>query len=642
MKPFVARAAFLVLLLGGLLWAEVEPMPDFMDPRDSIVYKTVQIGDQRWMAENLKTDIGGSYCYDKRESNCDKRGRLYTWAGAMKLTDYYNRFSRKKLKKRAHDACPSGWHVPNNKEWQKLRYYVGKKGKKNGVGTKLKSPEVWDIDHRTPAGTDEFGFNALPGGERHYTGDYMDMNSSVQYWSSSEYDDGGAYFWRMTYDSKNIERDYDSKDFGFSVRCVSDSLYPIKEPPPPPPRIIPQVVKVQNKKIQTIHIGNQVWMAQNADQNVPGSFCYENKEENCKKFGRLYTWTAALKLAENFNNQVARDSISKRKPMGICPNGWHVPTAIDFDRLETYLKDIDEAVSVGTNLKSREGWKESEETMSGENGFGFSALASGFMDSTGAFIGVGEFSGFWSGTESDSMQAIAWKLSYMDSELSMDSVRKTEAYPIRCIMDPPDEDEIYDSTSIFDVRDSAKYKTVAIGEDTWMAENLRYAAPGSFCYENKDNRCTVYGRLYPWYVAMALPENFIENKVDSLIHEEHQGICPDGWHVPKSEEWKKLFENAQKTGEGQAAVLKSRDGWARGGKPANNASEFNALPAGAVLFGEFAELGSSTYFWVAEGGGDHGAVYWNLINATDQISTAEDFDVSAFSLRCVKNKVLQK
>ena len=88
--------------------------------------------------------------------------------------------------------------------------------------------------------------------------------------------------------------------------------------------------------------------------------------------------------------------------------------------------------------------------------------------------------------------------------------------------------------------------------------------------------------------------------------------------------------------------MKSRDGWARGGKPANNASEFNALPAGAVLFGEFAELGSSTYFWVAEGGGDHGAVYWNLINATDQISTAEDFDVSAFSLRCVKNKVLQK
>ena len=106
MKPFVARAAFLVLLLGGLLWAEVEPMPDFMDPRDSIVYKTVQIGDQRWMAENLKTDIGGSYCYDKRESNCDKRGRLYTWAGAMKLTDYYNRFSKKKTKEESSRCLP--------------------------------------------------------------------------------------------------------------------------------------------------------------------------------------------------------------------------------------------------------------------------------------------------------------------------------------------------------------------------------------------------------------------------------------------------------------------------------------------------------------------------------------------------------
>ena len=76
----------------------------------------------------------------------------------------------------------------------------------------------------------------------------------------------------------------------------------------------------------------------------------------------------------------------------------------------------------------------------------------------------------------------------------------------------------------------------------------------------------------------------------------------------------------------------------RGGAPISEASGFNAIPAGARYNdGEFMELGTSAYFWEASGGGDTGAAYWNLINSKDNVMRAEDFENTAFSLRCVQN-----
>lgn len=667
-------------------FAYVEKMPDFKDKRDGRVYKTVQIGEQRWFAENLRFNVKGSFCYEDRNYNCEKYGRLYDWSMVMMVVDYYNRRSLSKLSEKyksgkIHDVCPVGWHVPSNKEWKIMRHFVGKKGISDGVALSLKSTDLWEKELRIPSGSDEFGFNALPGGERDFEGRYFDLGRSAVFWTSTEYANDGARIWWIYYDSRNIEGNYDTKETGASVRCVEDRLYEIKEPPSPVPTIKPKVVEVQGRKIETVHIGDQVWMANNLDVKVPGSYCYENKPENCEKYGRLYPWHVVVKLGEEFASKSGRDSISKVKPKGVCPNGWHVPTILDFHRLDSFLKDIDNSVGVGTNLKSRTGWAESEDALQGTNGFGFNAEPLGsisytkprmicetvvkqivppekkgmaadtvyadscVVDSTWkpelAFNGFGSFTGFWSGTEADSVSAMVMSLSKDEDDFIRDTVRKDEAHYLRCIMDPPDVDEIYDSTSIFDVRDDNRYKTVTIGGDTWMAENLRFAAPGSFCYEDKDMRCKSYGRLYPWHVAMRLPADYVDNSMSGGITAEHQGICPEGWHMPTNDEWIALGQKALNMRRGGiGSALKSKEGWVRGGAPISAVSGFNALPAGSRFAdGEYAELGTSAYFWAAQGGDGQGAVYWNIIHSKDDFASMEDFENFSFSVRCVKNKL---
>ncbi len=620
----------------------VDVMPDFVDPRDGQTYKTVQIGSQRWFAENLRYKLKGSYCYDNRDYNCSRYGRLYDWSMAMRMVGYYNthsikKFDFSKVKGKYHDVCPKGWHVPSNKDWFKLKYYVGRVGRSDGVGISLKSTDLWEREMRVPGGADEFGFNAIPAGIKNPYSGFMDMGRNVQFWSTMEIDAVGAYYWSLMYDMRTFEKVMAGKDEGASVRCVEDKLYEIKEPPPPPPVVVPEVVKVKDKEVLTIHIGDQVWMAKNLDVDVPGSFCYERKIENCAKYGRFYTWPAAMKLSDGYVSKLAQDSV-KRIHRGVCPVGWHIPSIYDFDRLNAYIKDIDDAVSVGTNLKARDVWPETENSMAGENGFGFNAFPYGVMLSD-TVSGMDSLTGFWSTAEKDSATAFFWSLRYDSDDLFRDSLGKTVAFPVRCLMDPPGVDEIYDSTALYDSRDENRYKTVEIGGVRWMAENLRFAVPGSFCYENKDIRCRSYGRLYPWHVAMRLPEDFLVNPVEGGITVEHQGVCPAGWHMPSQKDWDKLVEDVTKMKKGNvAAALKMREGWVRGGAPISEASGFRAIPAGARYNdGEFAELGTSVYFWEASGGDGAGAGYWNLINSRDVFTRAEDFENAAFSVRCVKN-----
>jgi hypothetical protein len=106
-------------------------------------YKTVVIGTQNWMAENLNYNVSGSHCYDNLESNCNKYGRLYDWATAKTV-------------------CPAGWHLPSGTEWATLINYVGGS---NIAGKKLKATSGWNNGGN---GQNTYGFSALPGGIEYY------------------------------------------------------------------------------------------------------------------------------------------------------------------------------------------------------------------------------------------------------------------------------------------------------------------------------------------------------------------------------------------------------------------------------------------------------------------------------------------
>lgn len=172
--------------------------------------------------------------------------------------------------------------------------------------------------------------------------------------------------------------------------------------------------------------------------------------------------------------------------------------------------------------------------------------------------------------------------------------------------------------TMIDPRDGKKYKTVRIGSQTWMAENLNYAGKNSFCYDNDPKNCAEYGRLYTWYVAMK--------------------ACPTGWHLPSSNEWITLerFVAKSRFGGNTDSVgyaLKSTKGWFAFGN-GSDAVKFEALPAGGRVAGRSYKVLYDAIFW---GYGTSDAFYVDLnYNRTDLWGGGEDKNV-ALSVRCIKD-----
>lgn len=193
---------------------------------DGNVYKTITIGTQEWMAENLKTnkyrngdlietttsvtlDIENDtipkyqWAYDSNESNVAIHGRLYTWYA---ITDNRN-------------VCPTGWHVPSDDEWTTLTTYLGGE---RVAGGKLK--ETGTIHWLTPntGATNETGFTGLPSGYRNYDGTFGGVGEGGCWWSSTEGSAAFACSRVMPYNSSSVFWYATSKGSFFSVRCLRD------------------------------------------------------------------------------------------------------------------------------------------------------------------------------------------------------------------------------------------------------------------------------------------------------------------------------------------------------------------------------------------------------------------------------------
>jgi len=195
-------------------------IPVFTDIRDGKVYKKVTIGTQTWMTENLNYNATGSMCYNNSADSCSKYGRLYNWATAMGIDAIYNNNYWNGSDVNHRGVCPVGWHVPSNAEWDTLMAAVGGS---STAGTKLKSSTGWYSYSGIPAGTDDYGFSALPGGIGYSTDNLTTNAGAYGHWWSS-LDGGGvlACHRDMGFLNEYVVRNCGSKAYLYSVRCVQD------------------------------------------------------------------------------------------------------------------------------------------------------------------------------------------------------------------------------------------------------------------------------------------------------------------------------------------------------------------------------------------------------------------------------------
>jgi len=191
---------------------------ELLDDRDGQTYKTVKIGDQWWMAENLNFVADSSFCYKNEETNCAKYGRLYRWAAAVGKSESECGYGKtcSLPSGNIQGVCPSGWHLPTQTEWNTLFASVGGS---STAGTKLKSTSGWNSSGN---GTDAFGFSALPAGLRDYYGYFYFEGYYAFFWSSTEDSSNYAYYIYLYYDIDSAYLGNNDKCDGFSVRCIQD------------------------------------------------------------------------------------------------------------------------------------------------------------------------------------------------------------------------------------------------------------------------------------------------------------------------------------------------------------------------------------------------------------------------------------
>jgi len=430
------------------------------------------------------------------------------------------------------------------------------------------------------------------------------------------------------------------------------------------------------KTYKTVKIGEQVWMAENLNFNADGSKCYDNKPANCTKYGKLYNWAMAMALPDNCN-----DRCDSTKYRSICPSGWHLPDTSEWNVLVNMAGGVDTA---GKVLKTKSGWNKNG---NGGDKFGFSALPGGYVNfdassgKVGSSSNVGNTGSWWT---SDGMldkqtetlkYSLAIRQNVMGAGGSVTSIAKSIYYDradfdqgkaprrgylsIRCLQN----DEKYDAAvkaeeetkkkaeaevaakeraevealeayvkanggTFTDTRDKKTYKTIKINGQIWLAENLDYTAENSKCYDDKPENCAKYGKLYNWESATK--------------------SCPAGWHLPKNEEWDKLYRSADGTNGTESPYksktagkfLKAANGWNNNG---TDKFGFSALPGGYNSKGSFSDVGGSGFggsgnWWTASEYGK-GEAYRRYINNRGEEAGHNPYNNKSdlLSVRCIKD-----
>ena len=327
------QISILCILFSAIVFAQNSGT--FKDDRDGHEYKWVKIGDQIWMAENLMWlptvspfnetsetepnyyvyDFDGFNTVDAiKTNNYKKYGVLYNWSAAI-------------------TACPCGWHLPADEDWNQLELELGLTEAEveewgwrgTNQGLKLKSTSDWKENGN---GTDIFGFSILPAGKCNSLG-FGNLHESSVFWCSNDYNIHYAQNRVFVYDNDGIHKAGSGKHLGQSIRCIKDEN----------PNFGCFTDERDGKVYKTVKIGDQTWMAENLAYGAPSGY------PGCDDYGYLYSGGS-----QNFEN--------------IAPDGWHVPTLEEWEELFEYVGGIEAA---NTALKSNTLWN-------GTNSVGFNVV----------------------------------------------------------------------------------------------------------------------------------------------------------------------------------------------------------------------------------------------------------------------------
>ncbi len=394
------------------------------------------------------------------------------------------------------------------------------------------------------------------------------------------------------------------------------------------------VTDVDGNVYHTVTIGTQTWLVENLKTTkyndgtpIPnvtddlvwrnlttGAYCiYNNSKANDSKYGKLYNWHAV-------NTGM------------LAPKGWHVPTKDEWSTLNSYVSShTGISGTVGKALASNTIWSDYSATATignerkKNNSTGFNGMPGGVR--TGNFIIIGMFGSWWTSTENKN-NAYSKNLSWSSGTLNEEISDKATGLSVRCIKgDLTTEKKIvpvatvseYEKGTFTDSRDGKIYKTVKIGTQTWMAENLNFKTNNSWYYDNKSSIGKIYGSLYTWKDA--------------------KEACPSGWHLPSKEEWEKLLNYVGVDQKVFGGKLKSISGWDAPNEGATNETGFTALPGGYCAYSRnFIGFGWDCQFWSSTEFDNYLAGVLDISKYSKGVTWYIDINKKVgLSVRCIKD-----
>jgi uncharacterized protein (TIGR02145 family) len=592
----------------------------FIDARDGNEYRYVQIGEQVWMAENLaylpnvSPSASGSisspinYVYDyqgtdvtaaKSTSNYNTYGVLYNWSATL-------------------DACPDGWKLPTDADWTVLTDFLASDGHSGTEGIALKTTYGW---YNNGNGTDNYGFSSFPSGYRDDGGTFDDLGTYIYFWSATQTSSSDARSRRLYYDYSYMIQNTDRNEFGFSVRCIQGEA-----------QTAPIVTTSSATDISSTSatLGGNV--TSDGGDVVSDRGVYYSTSASAETTGTKFAIGSGTGTFSTSLTGLIEGTTYYIKAYAINSIGTSYGTEVTFTTLTTPTLTTT-AISGITATTAESGGDITDDG-------GAAVTARGVCWSTTSDPTI---------ADNNTTDAIGTGI----FTSSLTGLTSNTTYYVRAYA-TNSEGTSYGNEFIFITNgtvidyDGNVYQTVVIGNQVWMAENLKVVHyrngdallnqsiewHGIFigawsAYNNDENNSNPYGYLYNWHAV-----------------DDSRNIAPEGWHVPTDEDWKKLemylgmsLSEADATewrGTNEGGKLKEAGTEHWTADFGTNETGFTALPAGYLwIYGDFHEMGSFTRFWTSTEYNNNDAWFRSMRDGYQQVERQSIAKNVGYSIRCV-------